>query len=86
MEELDGPVLAPAAFDAHFRARAGSTLLPELWARAWGRTIRPRWSRSAPAPGRCSRRWSALYGFRLARRSSISAVDAAAQACGWPVP
>ena len=36
MEEIDGPVLAPAAFDAHFRAQAGSTLLPELWARAWG--------------------------------------------------
>ncbi len=36
MEEIDGPDLAPAAFDAHFRAQAGSTLLPELWARAWG--------------------------------------------------
>ena len=36
MEEIDDPVLAPAAFDAHFRAQAGSKLLPELWARAWG--------------------------------------------------
>ena len=32
MEEIDGPVLAPAAFDDHFRAQVGSTLLPELWA------------------------------------------------------
>jgi SAM-dependent methyltransferase len=36
VEEIDGPVLAPAAFDEHFRAQVGSTLLPELWARAWG--------------------------------------------------
>ena len=36
IEEVDGPVLAPAAFDDQFRAQVGSMLLPELWARAWG--------------------------------------------------
>ncbi|HYI35667.1 MAG TPA: methyltransferase domain-containing protein [Thermoleophilaceae bacterium] len=36
MGEVDGPELAPTAFDELFRAQAGSTLLLELWSRAWG--------------------------------------------------
>ncbi len=36
MEEVDGLVLTPEAFDDHFQAQVRSTLLPELWARAWG--------------------------------------------------